>query len=69
MIENPRFMGKQITINTKVIGNKEYTFVSYDDKKYKFYEFLIAMYPGKRINKSVVYFPDTIDNLLKIGPT
>ena len=27
------------------------------------------MYPDKRINKSVVYFPDTIDNLLKIGPT
>lgn len=69
LIENPRFRGKPITINTKVIGNKEYTFVSYDDKEYKFDEFLIAMYPGKRINKSVVYFPDTIDNLLKIGPT
>lgn len=69
LIENPRFRGKPITINTKVIGNKEYTFVSYDDKEYKFDEFLIAMYPGKRINKSVVYFPDTIANLLKIGPT
>ena len=67
--ENPIFRGKPITISTKVIGNKEYTFISYDSKEYKFDEFLVAMYPGKRINKSVVYFPDTIANLLKIGPT
>lgn len=67
--ENPIFRGKPITISTKVIGDKEYTFILYDSKEYKFDEFLIAMYPGKRINKSVVYFPDTIANLLKIGPT
>lgn len=69
LYENPIFRGKPITINTKAIGDKEYTFVSYDGKEYKFDEFLIAMYPDKRINKSVVYFPDTIANLLKIGPT
>ena len=67
--ENPIFRGKPITINNKEIDNKQYTFISYDGKEYKFDEFLIAMYPGKRINKSVVYFPDTIANLLKIGPT
>lgn len=67
--ENPIFRGNPITINTKAIGDKEYTFVSYDGNEYKFDEFLIAMYPNKRIHKSVVYFQDTIYNLLKIGPT
>ena len=67
--EHPIFRGKPITINTKAIGDKEYTFVSYDGNEYKFDEFLIAMYPNKRIHKSVMYFPDTIYNLLKIGPT
>lgn len=69
LYENPMFRGKPITINTKAVGDKKYTFISYNGKEYKFDEFLIAMYPGKRVNKSVAYFPDTIANLLKIGPT
>ena len=69
LIENPIFRGKHITIITKITEDKEQTFISYDDKEYKFDDFLIAMYPKERVNKSVVYFPDTIANLLKIGPT
>lgn len=69
LIENPEFRGKPITLNTEMINDIEYSFVSYDGKEYKFDEFLLAMYPNIRMNKSVVYFPDTIDNMLKIGPT
>ncbi|WP_300716601.1 hypothetical protein [uncultured Brachyspira sp.] len=66
--ENNTFRDKDITINTKITGNMK-TFVLYDNKEYKFDDFLIAMYPNERVNKSVVYFRDTIDNLLKVGPT
>lgn len=69
LVENTIFREKNIAINTKSIENKEYTFIFYDNKEYKFDDFLITMYPDKRINKSVIYLPDTIDNLLKIGPT
>lgn len=69
LIENPIFRGKHIELSIKIVEDKEVSLVFYDNKEYKFDDFLITMYPDKRINKSVVYFPDTIDNLLKIGPT
>lgn len=69
LIENPIFRGKHIELSIKIVEDKEVSLVYYDNKEYKFDDFLITMYPDKRINKSVVYFPDTIDNLLKIGPT
>ena len=69
LIENPMFRGKHISIIAKTIGDNEQTFIYYSGKEYKFDDFLIAMYPNERVNKSVVYFQDTIANLLKIGPT
>ena len=69
LVKNTVFRGKTITINTKATGNKEHTYIFYDNKEYKFDDFLIAMYPDKRVNKSVVYFQNTIANLLKVGPT
>ena len=69
LIEHPQFRGKYIELKTELIEDKEYDFVYYDGKEYKFDEFLLAMYPNKRVNKSIVFFPDTIASLLKVGPT
>ena len=69
LIEHPQFRGKYIELKTELIEDKEYDFVYYDGKEYKFDEFLLAMYPNKRVNRSIVFFPDTIANLLKVGPT
>lgn len=60
------FRNKPISL---VISGKEQFFISYDNKEYKFDEFLVAMYQGKRVNKSVAFLPSAIDKLLKVGPT